>query len=255
MAPSLAPWKNRNALAVAVLAAAILVVVAPSGLGLSSGMDKDTQGFPGDFAAKGCTACHASAGKFTAPSDATRVSLSIAGADGAALAGNAYEHEKVYTLTVKLEGEQASDQANHAGFNLAASSGKLTVPAGSSDVLVSGDGTQATHANAKNTMWTVEWTAPAEGAVVFDLFVNDVDGSSSPNAADNVYRTGTWLTDGNGAKAGAAVHEEKHFGITLQQYWIGLIGLAGMIVIMVAGYVFLKFGSPHNSDQKDQKEK
>ena len=34
--------------------------------------------------------------------------------------------------------------------------------------------------------------------------------------------------------------------------WIGLIGLAGMVFVMVAGFVYLKFVNPHNTDQKDR---
>lgn len=254
MTPLLAPWKNRNLLAAGLLALAAVALVVPSGLGLSAGMMKDTQGFPSDFAAKGCTACHASAGVFTAPDAATQLTFTVTDAEGQQLAGNAYKADEVYTLTFGITGEKAPEMGNHAGFNLAASAGKLSVPAGATDVQVSGDGTQATHTGPGHTSWSVEWTAPAEGAAVFDLFVNDVDGSQAPDAGDEVYRAGYWLTDGHGAQAGAAVHEEKHFGISLQQYWIGLIGLAGMILIMVAGYVYLKFGSPHNTDQKDRKE-
>ena len=55
-----------------------------------------------------------------------------------------------------------------------------------------------------------------------------------------------------GALIPGAAAEEVEFGITLQQYWIGLIGLAGMIFIMVAGFVYLKFVNPHNTDPKDR---
>ncbi len=51
---------------------------------------------------------------------------------------------------------------------------------------------------------------------------------------------------------GAAVEEEVEFGITLQQYWIGLIALVGMVFVMVAGFVYLKFVNPHNADAKDR---
>ncbi len=255
--PLLAPWKNRNALAAFVLAAAVLVILAPSGLGLSTGMSKDVSIFPGDFAKNGCTSCHndkGASGKFAAPSATSNVALAITDAQGQPLAGNAYVKGTVYTITITLTGEQAPDQDNHAGFNLAASAGKLDVPAGSADVQVTKDQSQATHTNAKNTHWSVQWTAPESGAVVFDYFVNDVNGNGGPDGGDHVYRgMGVWLTDGSGAQAGAAAKVEAvEFGISLQQYWIGLIGLAGMIFIMVAGYVFLKFGSEHNSDQKDR---
>jgi hypothetical protein len=51
---------------------------------------------------------------------------------------------------------------------------------------------------------------------------------------------------------GAAEEHEVHFGISLQQYWIGLIGLGGMVFVLVAAFVYLKFASPHNTDPKDR---
>ncbi len=85
-----------------------------------------------------------------------------------------------------------------------------------------------------------------------DLFVNDVDGSGLPDAGDEVHRVGWFLTDESHAQPGAVSEEEIEFGITLQQYWIGLIGLAGMIFVIVASFVYLKFVNPHNSGPKDR---
>lgn len=242
-------WSSLGAVAALGLAAAL--AVAPTGWGLSTGASKDTIQLP-DFATRGCTACHGNQNFATGSSEI--VHWSLADAEGTPLAGNAYEAGAEYTITITLDEATApggGSTGHHAGFNLRASAGKLAGVAGVSQA--STDATQATHVNADKASWTVTWTAPAAGVAVFDLFVNDVDGDGTNSPGDQVYRAGFWLTDGTGAVPGAAAHEEEvHYGISLQQYWIGLIGLAGMLFIMVGGYVFLKYGNRHNTDAKDR---
>jgi hypothetical protein len=237
--------------AAAALGLVAILAVAPTGIGFPTGADKEKVSLP-EFATKGCTACHGG-GKFAA-GGAELVHWSIVDAGGAGLAGNTYEKGKAYTITVTLDKQNFAEGAaadRKAGFNLRASTGKLAGVAGLSQATA--DGTQATHVNAAHTAWNMTWTAPDAGIVVFDLFVNDVNGVGGADAGDQVHRVGFWLTDAAGAVAGAAAHAgEVHYGISLQQYWIGLIGLAGMVFIMVAGYVFLKYGSRHNTDAKDR---
>lgn len=232
-----------------LFAVAALLFVTPTGFGHPTGMFKDTGDYPAAFPQVGCTSCHGGA-KFT-PGDFRNVQYSMAGPDGAPLTGNAYEKGKVYTINVTLLNEQNPDKANHAGFNLGASAGKLS--ATDPNVQVSKDQTQATHKNPGETHWSVEWTAPDSGAAAFDLFVNDVDGDQGASPGDHVYRASFCVVDPTGQGCGAAAPvKDVEFGISLQQYWIGLIGLAGMIFVMVAGYVYLKYVTPHNTDQKDR---
>ncbi len=251
MKPLLGPLKNRNGLAVLVLAAAVLVVVAPAGLGLSTGANKETIQDP-NFASKGCTACHGD-GKF-APGGLDMIHVAFIGPDGKAIAGNTYAKGTAYTVHIVLDELNKPDggkTGHHAGFNLRAAAGKLTAVAGQSQVTT--DQSQATHLDATRTTWNVTWTGPEDDSVVsFTLFVNDVDGSGAPDAADQVHRVDFYLTNSKGDVAGALKTESVEFGISLQQYWIGLIGLAGMLFIMVGGYVYLKYGSKHNSDEKDR---
>jgi len=262
MAPGLAaPVKPQQALrlrewrpflVLSVLAATALVTVTP-GWGLPDGANKETITLP-DFATKGCVACHGE-GNFAPPGNTT-ITWTVADADGAIVTNNAYVAAASYTITITLHNEQnptPATEGRHAGFNLRATAGKLAVPEGSSAIKVTSDGKEATHADAAETEWKVSWTAPESGPAVFDLFVNDVNGVGGADAGDNVYRSGFWLTDSAGAVAGSAAKAEHvEFGISLQQYWIGLIGLAGMVFIMVAGFVYLKFVNPHNTDQKDR---
>lgn len=230
-----------------VLAAA--VVATPLGLGFSTGITEDNAGLD-TFRPYGCVACHGETAAHAFPDvDTSNVKVQVANADGEPLNGP-YEAHGLYTITITLDEQNVPTAANHAGFNLRAAAGKLSPVAGVSQV--SGDGTQATHVGPGLTSWSVGWEAPESGAAGFSLFVNDVDGSGSPDAADQVYWLQFGFADHDGAVLGAAVHEEVHFGISLQQYWIGLIALIGMVFVMVAGFVYLKFVNPHNTDQKDR---
>ncbi len=245
------PSGIRRLLPVALLAVAALVAAVPTGFGISTGITKDNAGVP-DFEALGCTACHGAGAPHATFAEGSlgQISWTIADAKGKTPAGNAYHADHEYTINITLKEQNAPEAAKHAGFNLRASAGKLAGVAGVSQV--SSDGTQATHVAPDRHEWQVLWTSPAEGPVVFDLFVNDVDGSGLPDAGDEVHRVGWFLTDESHAQPGAVSEEEIEFGITLQQYWIGLIGLAGMIFVIVASFVYLKFVNPHNSGPKDR---
>ncbi len=235
-----------------LLSVVALLIAAPVGVGFATGITKDNAGLDA-FGADGCTACHGPTvgGQHQfAQGGPGIISMTFTDADGNQPAGNVYNKASIYTVHIALDEQvNAAAPTNHAGFNLRASVGKLSGVEGQSQH--STDQSQATHVGPNRTDWNVMWEAPAEGVVVFDLFVNDVDGSGSPDDGDNVHRIGFYLMDETHTLPGAAAHEPE-FGITLQQYWIGLIGLAGMIFIMVAGFVYLKLVNPHNTDAKDR---
>ncbi len=241
----LASW-----LPVALVALTLALALTPLGVGFSGGITKETAPDPGAFAEEGCTSCHGD--HSYGPSEPrSLVNVVFTDENGAALSGP-YEHDATYTITITLAEQNAPEAGNRAGFNLRASAGTLEAVDGSSQT--SGDGAEAAHVNAGAAEWTVMWTAPAEGVVIFDLWVNDVDGSGAPDPGDHVYNVGFFLKDDTGALPGAAAEEhEIHFGVSLQQYWIGLIGLAGMLFIMAFAFVYMKYSNPHNTDQKDQK--
>ena len=230
-----------------------LAVAVPVGLAFSGGICTGCAGGssapPGDFEKFGCTACHGEHLKFPAVSN-SGIAFQVLKEDGTPLNGPYDAHAK-YTINITFQETNKPEAANHAGFNLRASGGKLTAVEGVSQV--SGDGKQATHVAASRTNWQVGWTPPESGAVGFTLFINDVDGSAAPDAPDEVHTAQFGLMDAEGHVVGAAAEAEPvEFGISLQQYWIGLIGLAGMLFVMVAGFVYLKFVNPHNTDQKDR---
>jgi hypothetical protein len=238
-----------------LLPVAVLLIAAPMALAFSGGICVGCAGGasapPGEFATFGCTACHGEHLKF-APVSNAGIAVTATTAEGAVLNGPYVAHT-TYTLHIAFEETNAPDGGatqHHAGFNLRASAGKLTGVEGMSQA--SADGKQATHVDAARSSWNVTWEAPDAGAAGFSLFVNDVDGDGSNSEGDQVHWVQFGFTDKEGAVLGAVSEEEVEFGITLQQYWIGLIALVGMIFVMVAGFVYLKFVNPHNTDQKDR---
>lgn len=240
----------RNGVAALVIMAAVAMVVAPSSIGYSTGITGTSPGAPADFREVGCTASGCHGGQAFAEGSSL-ISWTITDEEGNEPVGNAYEHGAHYTITITLDEQNEPGASNRAGFNLYVSAGELGAVDGSSKV--SDDHMEATHVNGGSTEWQVLWTAPDEGVVVFDAFVNDVDGDRAPSDGDRVHRVGWWLTDASGAMPGAAAAEEEvHVGVPLPQYWLGLIALAGMVFVLVFGFVYLKYVSPHNADHKDR---
>ncbi len=231
-----------------VIAAALLLVYAPSAFGSSNGMNKENSLYPADFDKDGCTSCHGIAHEWTATED--KISYSIVDAEGVPLTSGQYHHGDTYTITITLMDELNPDEGNKAGFYLEATAGEFA--AVSANVAITSGGLEASHTDASTSEWVIDWTAPDEGAVAFELLVNDVDGDGSPNEEDVVYRKYFALTDEEGAQLGAVEEHEVHFGVSLPQYWLGLIALASMTFVMIFAFVYLKFVSPHNTDAKDR---
>lgn len=237
-----------------LLLAAVAFAATQPAFGHTGGMFKDSIDYPHDFDEYGCTSCHTDhPGQGNAyVNGPSAVNWTFVDAKGKLMAGNKYAKGAVYTVTITLSDEQAANKDNHAGFNLRASAGKFEALASDGHVQVSKDGSQATHKDPKETQWSMKWTAPDSGGVSFELWVNDVNGNGLNDGADQVHAFGFWLTDEKGAQVGAASEGAVEYGISLQQYWIGLIGLMGMIVVMVGAFAYLKFANPHNTDAKDR---
>jgi hypothetical protein len=237
----------------AALGIVVGMAVIPHGIGLPTGMDSEIvpAALAGDFDSKGCLACHGdSAAGITKQITADQIRFSIKDADGKYITGR-YTKDAVYTIDIQYTDTNAPTETNRAGFNLRASAGKLGAVEGISQV--TSDGAQATHVAPTRDAWSVQWTAPSDDVVVvFNLYINDVNGDGTPDKGDEVHQAEFGLSNSAGAVPGAVVEETVEYGISLQQYWIGIAGLTGMVVIMVGGYFFLKYGNPHNTDAKDR---
>ncbi len=133
--------------------------------------------------AEGGCACHGGG----APFDGVAGQLPVlALLDGAP---EAYEPGQTYELSAAIGGDFPY---LNGGFNLNASAGMLTVPAGEDNVQITtldtfgGVAGEATHKTPASRSWRVDWTAPREGVgqVTFRLAVNSVNGNSQPDQAD-----------------------------------------------------------------------
>lgn len=246
--PLVGPLRMEKALGILAVAAALLFFYVPGAFGLPGGMNSDV-GLPDDFAEHGCASCHGDNHAFAATED--NVVWAVADPEGASLTSGQYQAGETYTIQVTLIDEINPEADNHAGFYLSASAGEFHAIS-DTNVQITGNGLEASHTDPSTTNWTVEWTAPESGAVAFTLLVNDVDGEAGANAGDNVYRKFFALTDEDGAQLGAAEEEEVHYGVSLPQYWLGLVALASMIFVILFSFVYLKFVSPHHKDQKDR---
>ena len=223
--------------------AIIGIAIIPTGFSFSGGIVQGDAGF--DPAGEGCISCH---GDHKFASEDAPISVTFTDADGVILTG-AYTHDATYTVSIVLDEQNAPEAANKAGFNFFIDAGTLEAL---DDTARIGDSGDATHTSAGLTTWNFAWTAPAEGAATWRLFVNDVDGSAAPDAADQVYLKGGWLTDDHYAMPGAVEEHEPHVGVSLPQYWLGLIALGMMAIIIGFAYIYLKYSSPHNADHKDR---
>lgn len=243
MTPQGGPERLRKLGIAAVFVALVAVAVVPGGMSFSGGIMTGDAGFDPEHG--GCTSCHGG-GAFA--TTGAGITVSFADADGNDVTA-LYEHGATYTVTIELDEQTGVGAANRAGFNLWADAGTF---AEGQNTRVHADGSEATHTSAAAASWTVLWTAPDEGAVTFRLYVNDVDGSGAPDAGDQVYLRIFSLTDDTASMPGAVEEHEPHVGVELPQYWLGLIALASMAVVIIFGYVYLKYASPHNTGEKDR---
>ncbi len=237
------PQRARNSVVAVLLLAAVALTVTPLGMGFSGGISTEDAAF--DPTHGGCTACHGG-GAFTS-SAGDVVTVDITDAGGADLAGP-YHAGETYTITITLD-EQAVGGSNAAGFNLYVDVGTFTAGDNSR---ITAAGNEATHVDGSTAVWSVQWTAPEEGAATFRLFVNDVDGDGAPSGGDEVHLRVFSILDDHYAMPGAVVEHEPHVGVPLPQYWLGLIALATMTAVILFAYLYLKYSNPHNADQKDR---
>ena len=223
--------------------ALVAVAMAPSGIGFPTGVLTGDPGFDPEHG--GCTSCHGG-GAFA--TQGAPIHVQVTDAEGNGL-GGIYEHGATYTITITLDELNGIGETNKGGFNLWTDGGDFEAGDNSR---ISDAGNEATHSNAETSEWSVIWHAPDAGAVTFRLYVNDVNGVGGADPGDEVYFKIFSLTDDTASMPGAVEEHEPHVGVPLPQYWLGLIALAAMAVVMIFGYVYLKYASPHNTTEKDR---
>ena len=177
-----------------------------------------------------------------------------------------YEAGGQYELTVQLIGGPDPDtSSNTAGFSMMVSSGTLGAGEGYESMVQNweDDPARLTHtssgAKTEDRSWHILWTAPAtgEGGVTIWLAGNSVNGDQVPSALDNWNRLSTTIEEGaddgstrtvfsgNGeivppeAEHGVDIHE---MGAGLRAHWLGLLGFAAVIIVLLFCGLFLRYG-------------
>ena len=178
-----------------------------------------------------------------------------------------YEAGGQYELTVQLIGGPDPDTSSTtAGFSMMVSSGTLGAGEGYESMVQNweDDPARLTHtssgAKTEDRSWHILWTAPATGeeAVTIWLAGNSVNGDQVPSALDNWNRLSTTIEEGaddgskrtvfsgNGeieppaaAEHGVHIHE---MGAGLRAHWLGLLGFAAVIIVLLFCGLFLRYG-------------
>jgi hypothetical protein len=239
-------WAVRGAITL-VLAAAIVWSASPVS-SRSSGIDMTEAG-------TGCT-CHS-----PTENGAANVTFRYSAADtGHALANLYYEPGKKYTVHLAYDDAgvpmNASPTANHGGFLVHASGGKFALNDNSSGnvsgtstpfVQLKDTDTSVTHTNAGDVngyrSFSFDWIAPADNNsnVVFDIFVNAVNGDGT-NTADDHWTKASAVLPGKPGAGGATVDISK-LGVPLRAYWLGVIGILSTIFLLILSFYVIRSGS------------
>ena len=233
----------------------LTLLVAGASQARSGGITGDEAEGGTDVATTGCT-CH-TANTIT-PSNS--VTLILDGVPYHWASGSVYE------LKIQLIGGPSMDtSSNTAGFSMRVSGGELSAAAGFESLVQNGDdATTLTHtesgAQTVDRSWTAIWTAPPQesGVVDFWLSGNSVDGNLGAMAPDSWNRMSFALAEGedngqtrtvfagDGNIAAPETHSGEldlhHMGAPFRAHWLGLLGFAAVIsVILFCGF-FLRFG-------------
>ena len=150
-----------------------------------------------------------------------------------------------YNLTLTISNpivEGGDVGAARGGFLLRVSNGSFSSGTG---FWTSDDGDLLSHTADTNGQhnWTVEWTAPNEGAgdAVLTLYFNVVNGKNGNDAGDAWTRVvSVSLGTPQAQEHEAGIHE---MGVEMMQYWIGLIGIAVTLVFVLLAYIVIRGGS------------
>ena len=228
------------------------ILLAGSTQGYSNGIGGDENG-DGDVALAGCT-CHNEL-----PDNSVTVILE----------GLPYHYsaDTTYSLTIQLIGGPDIDSSsNTGGFAMRVTSGSLAGAEGFETLVQNweDDGTSLTHsgtgAETPDRTWMITWTAPetGTGAVTIWLAGNSVNGDGIPSELDRWNRLSISLEEGedsgetrtvfsgNGViepPAPVETHVDlHHMGAKLRAHWLGLLGFAAVILVILFCGFFLRYG-------------
>ena len=231
---------------------AILLLLAGGSQASHLGIGGDANG-DGDVAIAGCT-CHNEN-----PDNSVTVIL-----DGLPYR---YEVGSQYLLTIQLVGGPDIDaSSNTGGFSMRVSAGTLSAAEGFESYVQNweDDETRLTHTNSgsqtEDRTWEIVWTAPSDNEEVVALWLvgNSVNGDQIPSELDKGNRLSVSVDEGdddgrtrtvfsgNGeieppapADHGMEIHD---MGAGLRAHWLGLLGFAAVIIVILFCGLFLRYG-------------
>ena len=159
---------------------------------------------------------------------------------------NNYIPETTYNLTLSVDDTNVerseNDNGRYGGFLAEVSEGSFVT---NENYWIGGEGSYISHNDNSNNArnWVFQWTAPIEGTgdAVFMIYFNVVNGEAT--AGDQwSYLTAVSLGTPQTSSHEVSIHE---LGVELMQYWIGLIGLAVVLLSILVAYIVIRGGSAH----------
>ena len=158
---------------------------------------------------------------------------------------NEYVPENTYNISLAINDTTVVSVENairYGGFLAEVSEGAFVTD---ENYWIGGEGSYISHNENSNDVrnWTFQWTAPAEGSgdAIFIIYFNVVNGQGT-NGDQWGYLSAVSLGTPQASSHEVSIHE---LGVTLMQYWIGLIGLGVVLLSVLIAYVVMRGGSAH----------
>ena len=158
---------------------------------------------------------------------------------------NEYVPENTYNISLAINDTtvvSVEDAIRYGGFLAEVSEGSFVTD---ENYWIGGEGAYISHNENSNDVrnWTFQWTAPVEGTgdAIFIIYFNVVNGQGT-NGDQWGYLSAVSLGTPQASSHEVSIHE---LGVTLMQYWIGLIGLGVVLLSVLIAYVVMRGGSAH----------
>jgi len=158
---------------------------------------------------------------------------------------NEYVPENTYNISLAINDTtvvSVEDAIRYGGFLAEVSEGSFVT---GENYWIGGEGAYISHNENSNDVrnWTFQWTAPVEGTgdAIFIIYFNVVNGQGT-NGDQWGYLSAVSLGTPQASSHEVSIHE---LGVTLMQYWIGLIGLGVVLLSVLIAYIVMRGGSAH----------
>ena len=216
-----------------------------------TGVGGDANG-DGDVSIAGCT-CHSEE-----PDNSVTLIL--------AEVPHRYQPGVTYDMKIQIVGGPDIDSSSGtAGFSMKISAGTLGASEGSENLVQNWeeDPQTLTHTDpgsqTADRTWHISWTAPPSDSGIVTLWLagNSVNGDGVPSDLDRWNRLSTTIDEGddsgtrtvfagNGDIEPPAPGEESidlhHMGAGLRAHWLGLLGFAAVVIVIVFCGLMLRYG-------------